>query len=121
MASTNTQARVDGTPGIVFMGRGVAEIDQPITEVLGDIACVVLDDLGTASWQARTTARSLPGRAGRRAAWSPGPEQHGELPPFRFSGNMREAPGSQMVRYAGRLWSRPLAESSGCEMTYRSQ
>ena len=47
----NAQARVDGTPGIVFMGRGVAEIDQqPITEVLGDIACVVLDDLSAASW-----------------------------------------------------------------------
>ena len=43
----NAQAGVHGAPGIVFMGRGVAKIDQqPIAEILGDMARVVLDDLG---------------------------------------------------------------------------
>ncbi len=43
----NAQAGVHGAPGIVFMGRGVAKIDQqPIAEVLGDMALVLLDDLG---------------------------------------------------------------------------
>jgi hypothetical protein len=43
----NAQAGVHRAPGIVFMGRGIAKIDQqPITEILGDMACVVLDDLG---------------------------------------------------------------------------
>jgi hypothetical protein len=43
----NAQTGMHGAPGIVFMGRGVAEIDQqPIAELLGDMACVGLDDLG---------------------------------------------------------------------------
>jgi len=47
----NAQAGVHGTPGIVFVSRGVAKIDeQSIAEVLGDMAAVVLDDLGRVSW-----------------------------------------------------------------------
>jgi hypothetical protein len=38
---------VHRTPGIVFMGRGVAKIDQQaIAKVLGDMARILLDDLG---------------------------------------------------------------------------
>jgi len=44
----NAQAGVHRTPGIVFMGRGVAKIDeQPIAEILGDVALVLLDDFGS--------------------------------------------------------------------------
>jgi hypothetical protein len=43
----HAEAGVHGAPGIVFMSRGVAEIDQqPIAEVLGDRARVGLDNLG---------------------------------------------------------------------------
>jgi hypothetical protein len=36
-----------GAPRIVFMSRGIAKIDQqPIAKVLGDMARIVLDDLG---------------------------------------------------------------------------
>ena len=44
----NAQASMHRTPGIIFMGHGVAKIDeQPIAEVLGDMTFVVLDDLGS--------------------------------------------------------------------------
>jgi hypothetical protein len=44
----NPQAGVHRTPGIVFMGCGIAKIDQQsIAEVLGDVAFIVLDDLGS--------------------------------------------------------------------------
>jgi hypothetical protein len=43
----NAQAGVHRTPGIVFMGRGIAKIDQQaIAKVLGDIAGILLDNLG---------------------------------------------------------------------------
>jgi hypothetical protein len=43
----NAQASVHGAPGIVFMGGGVAKIhEQPIAEILSDMAPVGLDDLG---------------------------------------------------------------------------
>jgi hypothetical protein len=42
---------VHGASGIVFMGGGVAKVDQqPIAEVLGDMALIVLDDRGRGSW-----------------------------------------------------------------------
>ena len=43
----DAQARVHRAPGIVFMGRGVTKIDQQaIAEVLGNMALILLDDLG---------------------------------------------------------------------------
>jgi hypothetical protein len=43
----HAQGGVHGAPGLVLMGRGVAEIDQqPIAEVVGDVTCVGLDDRG---------------------------------------------------------------------------
>jgi hypothetical protein len=43
----NAQTGVHGASGIVFVSRGVAKIDQqPIAEVLGDVAFVTLDDFG---------------------------------------------------------------------------
>ncbi len=85
----NAQAGVHGAPGIVFMGRRVAKIDQqPITEVLGNMALVVLDDLGSgllvgAHHGAQVFGVELAGelRGAHQVA-----EQHRELPAFRFGG-----------------------------------
>ena len=83
----NAQARVHRAPGIVFMGRGVAKIDQQaIAEILGDMARVLLDDRGCGllvGAHHRTQvfrvelARELCGA--HQVA-----EQHGELPSFRL-------------------------------------
>src|SRR5262245_18949882 len=44
----NAQASVHRASSIIFMGHGVAKIDQqPISKVLGDMALVALDDLGS--------------------------------------------------------------------------
>ena len=82
----NPQAGMHRTSGIVFMGRGIAKIDQqPIAEVLGDVAFVGLDDLGRgllvgADHGAQVfgveLAREL--RGAHQVT-----EHHGELPPFR--------------------------------------
>ena len=85
----NAQAGMHGTPGIVFMGRGVAKIDQqPIAEVLGDMALVVLDDLGRgllvgAHHGAQVFRVEL---AGELRGAHQVTEQHRELPAFRFGG-----------------------------------
>ena len=81
----NAQARVHRAPGIVFMGRGVAKIDQQaIAEILGDMARVLLDDRGRGllvGAHHRTQvfrvelARELGGA--HQVA-----EEHGELPSF---------------------------------------
>jgi hypothetical protein len=43
----NAQTGVHRTPGIVFMGCWVAKIDQQaITKVLGDMALILLNNLG---------------------------------------------------------------------------
>jgi hypothetical protein len=43
----HAQAGVHGAPSVVFMRRGVAKIDQqPVAEVLRDVAFVTLDDRG---------------------------------------------------------------------------
>ena len=85
MAWTMPRPGVHRAPGIVFMGRGVAKIDQqPIAEVLGNMALVALDDLGRgllvgAHHGAQVfrveLAREL--RGAHQVA-----EQHRELPPF---------------------------------------
>ena len=83
----NAQAGVHGAPGIVFMGRGVAKIDQqPIAEILGDMALVVLDDLGRgllvgADHGAQVFRVELAGelRGAHQVA-----EHHGQLSPFRI-------------------------------------
>ncbi len=69
----NAQARVHRAPGIVFMSRGVAKIDQQaIAEILGDMARVLLDDCGCGLLVGADHAPgSLPGQAGPRAGWSP--------------------------------------------------
>src|SRR4029450_6391951 len=85
----NAQAGVHGTPGIVFMGRGVAKIDQQaIAKVLGDMARIVLVDLGRgflvgADHRTQVLKVELTGklRGAHQVA-----EQHGELPPFRLRG-----------------------------------
>ena len=98
MACDNAQAGVHRAPGIVFMGRGVAKIDQqPIAEILGDMALVVLDDLGSgllvgAHHRAQVFRVELAGelRGAHQVA-----EQHRELPPFRLrgrAGRRRDAP-----------------------------
>ena len=85
----NAQAGVHRTPGIVFMGRGVAKIDQqPIAEVLGDMALIVLDDLGRgllvgAHHGAQVFRVEL---AGELRGAHQVTEQHRELPAFRFGG-----------------------------------
>ena len=68
----NAQAGVHRTPGLVFMGRGVAKIDQqPIAKILGDMALIVLDDLGRGLLVGADHRRaSLRGRAGRTVGWS---------------------------------------------------
>src|SRR5215475_8275458 len=44
----NAQASVHRAPSIIFMGHGVAKIDQqPIAKVLSDMARVGLDDFGS--------------------------------------------------------------------------
>ena len=46
----NAQAGVYGAPGLVFMGRRVAKIDQqPIAEVLGNMALIRLNNSAAAS------------------------------------------------------------------------
>ncbi len=99
----NAQAGVHRPPGIVFMGRGVAKIDQqPIAEVLGDMARVVLDDLGRGllvGAHHRTQvfgvelAREL--RGAHQVA-----EQHRELPSFR----LRRAVGHRRGEDGHVLW-----------------
>jgi hypothetical protein len=43
----NAQGGVHRTPGLVFMGCGIPKIDQqPIAEVLGDMALILPNDLG---------------------------------------------------------------------------
>ena len=85
----NAQAGVHGAPGIVFMGRGVAKIDQqPIAEVLGDMALVVLDDLGRGLLVGAHHGAQVFGveLAGELRGAHQVTEQHRELPPFRFGG-----------------------------------
>jgi hypothetical protein len=81
----NAQASVHGTPGLVFMGCGVAKVDQqPIAEVLGNMPLVVLDDLSRgllvgAHHGAQVFGVELTGelRGTHEVA-----EQHRELAPF---------------------------------------
>ena len=85
----NAQAGVHRAPGIVFMGCGVAKIDQqPIAEILGDMALVVLNDLGRgllvgAHHRAQVFGVEL---AGELRGAHQVTEQHRELPPFRLRG-----------------------------------
>jgi hypothetical protein len=44
----DTQARAYGPMSIIFMGLGIAKIDeQPIPQELGDVPIVTLDNVGT--------------------------------------------------------------------------
>ena len=96
----NVQTGVYRTPGIVFMGRGVAKIDQQaIAQVLGDMALILLDDLGRgllvgahhgAQVFGVELAREL--RGADQIA-----EQHRELPPFRFGGRASRRPDAPVV------------------------
>jgi hypothetical protein len=85
----NTQASVHRTPGLVFMGRGVAKIDQqPIAEVLGNMPLVACNDLSRgllvgAHHRAQVFGVELAGELRRTHQIT---EQHRELPPFRLWG-----------------------------------
>ena len=74
-------------PGIVFMGRGVAKIDQqPIAQILGDMARVGLDDRGRgflvgADHGAQVFRVEL---AGELCGAHQVAEHHGQLSPFRL-------------------------------------
>ena len=73
-------------PGIVFMGCGVAKIDQqPIAEILGDMALVGLDDLGRGLLVGAHHGAQVFGveLAGELRGADQVTEQHRELPPFR--------------------------------------
>ena len=89
------QASVHGAPGIVFMGRGVAKIDEePIAEILGDVARVGLDDLGSGflvgvDHGAQVFGVELAGELGGAHQVT---EQHRELPAFRLE-LVEQAPG----------------------------
>jgi len=88
------QARVHRTPGIIFMGCGVAKINQQaIAEILGDMARVLLDDRGGgllvgAHYHTQVFRVEL-ARELRRAHQVA--EEHGELPSFRLGGRLRSA------------------------------
>ena len=78
-----------GTPGIVFVSRRVAKIDQqPIAEILGNMPLVACDDLGRglligAHYGAQVFGVELAGEL--RGAYQV-TEQHRELPAFRLRG-----------------------------------
>ena len=82
----DAQAGIHRAPGIVFMGCGVAKIDeQSIAQILGDMALVGLDDLSCgllvgAHHGTQVFGVELAGQLGRAHQVA---EQYRELPPFR--------------------------------------
>ena len=111
------------TPGIVFMGRGVAKIDQQaIAEILGDMTRVLPDDRGcgllvgahhrTQVFRVKL-ARELCGA--HQVA-----EEHGELPSFRLGGHLRGANDFADVFGGGGLGSVKTC-SLGSQPLYRDQ
>jgi hypothetical protein len=85
----NTQPRVHGAPSIVFMGRGVAKVDQQaITEVLGDMPLVACNDLGGSLLVGAYHRTQVFGvkLAGELRGADQVAKQHGELAPFRLRG-----------------------------------
>jgi len=80
---------VYGAPGIVFVGCGVAKIDQqPIAKVLRDMTLVVLDDLGRGLLVGAHHGAQVFGveLAGELRGTYQVTEQHGKLSPFRLRG-----------------------------------
>src|SRR5262249_55083291 len=105
----NAQAAVHGAPGLVFMGRGVAKIDQQaITEILRDMAFILLDDLrrgflvgthhGAVVFRIEL-AREL--RGTHQVT-----EQHRELPPFRLRDRADRLQGDGWCVIRWRCWQR---------------
>jgi hypothetical protein len=88
----HAQAGVHGTPGLVFMGCGVAKIDQqPVAEILRNIALKSLDDLGTGGLigpdhRTQVFGVELAGQLGRADEIT---KQHGELAAFGLWGARR--------------------------------
>jgi hypothetical protein len=78
----HVEAGVHGTPGLVFMRLGVAKIDQqPVAEILRDIALQALDDLGIGGLigpdhRTQVFGVELTGQLGRADEVT---KQHGEL------------------------------------------
>ena len=101
-------------PGLVFMGRGVAKIDQqPIAEVLGDMARVGLDNLGRgflvgADHGAPVFRVELAGELRRAHQVT---EQHRQLPPFRLRGraDRRGRPHRHLTRECARCLARRVS------------
>ena len=102
----NAQAGVHGAPGLVFMGRGVAKIDQqPIAEILGDMTRVVLDDLGRGLLVGAHHGAQVFGveLAGELCGAHQVAEQHRELPSFRLWGRTSRRYGLYRHRLQRRL------------------
>ena len=114
----NAQARVHRAPGIVFMGRGIAKIDQQaIAEVLGDMARVVLDDLGRgllvgAHHGAPVFGVELAGELGGAHQVT---EQHRELSPLRLRGRSDRSCGQHWhcIRRCARDLDRRVSRFGG--------
>ena len=102
----NAQAGVHRAPGLVFMGRGVAKIDQqPIAEILGDMTLVVLDDLGRGLLVGAHHGAQVFGveLAGELRGAHQVTEQHRELPSFRLRGRTSRRYGLYRHRLQRRL------------------
>ena len=81
----NAQAGVHGAPSIVFMGGGVAKIDQQaIPEILGNIPLIAFDDLSRGFLVRTHHGAQVFGvkLAGELCGTHQITEQHRELPPF---------------------------------------
>jgi hypothetical protein len=128
----DAQAGVHRAPGLVFMGRGVAEIDQqPIAEVLGDVAFILPDDfrrglLVGAHHGAPVFGVELTGELSGAHQVT---EQHGELAAFGFGGRAGWRGGEHWhdirwyargldhrVRWRGRPVVRPDAWEAPCPL-----
>ena len=89
---SDTERRSHGTRGIVLVGAGIAEVDeQPVTEILRDVALEAVDDLGTrllvgAHRLAHVLGVQLPRKRRRTYEIT---EHHRQLTAFGFGGNTK--------------------------------